>query len=67
MIFNDTSSSDLCVKREKPDLTENHLQVTPSFKSLKNMSAQVRVAFKVSEGGLRNALLHPGSCVTLVC
>lgn len=25
------------------------------------MSAQVQVAFKVSEGGLRNAALHPGS------
>lgn len=28
------------------------------------MSAQVGVAFKVSEGGLRNAAVHPGSCVT---
>lgn len=67
---------DKCILMTRPAVTyvshrshliENHFQVTPSFRNLKNMPAQVGVAFKVSEGGLRNAALHPGSCVTLVC
>lgn len=32
---------------DEADLIENHFQVTPSSKSLKNMSAQAEVAFKV--------------------
>lgn len=55
MHFNGSSCSDLSITHVIADLIENHFQVTPSFRSLKNMSAQARVAFRVFKGGLRNA------------
>lgn len=61
------ATNDSVVFCDKVDLIENDFQVTPILKRFQNMSAQVGVAFKESEGGLRNAALHSGSCVTLVC
>lgn len=54
-----------CVPYVKADLSENHFQVTPSSKTIQNMSAQVSMAFKVSLGGLRKAMRSPGSCIVL--
>lgn len=48
----------------RADLIENHFRVTPSSKSVKDMSAQVGEA---SERGLGDEALHPGRCTTLVC
>lgn len=58
----------ICGSHDEADLIENHFQVTPSSKKSEQTSL-CRSGWLLKcqrEGGLRNAALHPGSCVTLV-